>query len=117
MKTAPFPKAASASLIALSMCPSSDSMFSTILIPRPPPPKAALINTGKPLFLQNSVASLAEDTGPGVPGTMGTLAASAIVRAAVLSPRSRMTSARGPTKIIPAASRARTNCSFSERKP
>ncbi|KYN11296.1 hypothetical protein ALC57_16507, partial [Trachymyrmex cornetzi] len=41
-------------------------------IPRPPPPYAALKITGRPCFMQNSIASSELVTGPSVPGTMGT---------------------------------------------
>ena len=44
-------------------------MFITRLIPRPPPPYAALNITGNPCVSQNFLASSRDSTGPGVPGT------------------------------------------------
>jgi hypothetical protein len=48
------------------------SIFRTTLIPRPPPPNAALKITGRPCFRQKSMASSDVVTGPGVPGTTAT---------------------------------------------
>lgn len=45
------------------------SILSTLLIPRPPPPKAALKMMGNPWSLANCSASSTLATGPGVPGT------------------------------------------------
>ncbi|KYQ59247.1 hypothetical protein ALC60_01833, partial [Trachymyrmex zeteki] len=50
-------------------CIQSNSLLD---IPRPPPPYAALKITGRPCFMQNSIASSELVTGPSVPGTMGT---------------------------------------------
>ena len=45
------------------------SILLTFLMPRPPPPYAALKMTGVPYCSQNAYASSADLTGPGVPGT------------------------------------------------
>jgi hypothetical protein len=47
-------------------------VFAITLMPRPPPPKAALRITGNPYCLQNSAASSARLIGEFVPGTTGT---------------------------------------------
>lgn len=52
------------------------------VVPRPPPPYAALKITGRPCLLQNSTASSALVTGPSVPGTIGTPASIAAFLAA-----------------------------------
>ena len=75
-------------------------------------------------------ASVGSETGPGVPGTTGTLFFIAgsqncfisnghapIVRALVLSPRESMTSGLGPMKINPASSTFFAKVAFSERNP
>ena len=52
------------------------------------------------------------------PGTTGTPARHHLLaRARVLSPMASMASAGGPMKMTPAASQARANSAFSERKP
>ena len=56
-------------------------------------------------------------SGPLSPGTTGTPAAIIFSRARVLSPMASMASAGGPMKMTPAASQARANSAFSERKP
>src|SRR6185312_1519339 len=58
---------------------------STTRIPRPPPPNAALMIRGKPIFSAARRASSGSLTGSGVPGTIGTPARSASFLAAVLS--------------------------------
>ena len=53
----------------------------------------------------------------GYDGTTGTPAATAISRAASLRPILSITSADGPTSVMPASSSARANAERSERKP
>lgn len=71
----------------------------TTLIPLPPPPNAALMITGYPYFSTNDTASSTLPTGPGVPGTTGTLHLIARVRAETLSPSPSMTSGVGPMNL------------------
>lgn len=86
--------------------------------------------TGKPYSSTNAWASPGSETGPGVPGTTGTLFFIAgsqsrfvsnghvpIVRALVLSPRESMTSGLGPMKTKPASSTFFAKEAFSERNP
>ena len=61
-------------------------------------------------------ASLADLTGSSVPGSTGTPAEAASLRAAVLSPSSSSSSGVGPMKVIPAFSQARANAGFSDKK-
>ena len=69
-------------------------------MPRPPPPAAALIITGKPIFSASANAASGESRRPRLPGTVGTPAAAAASRAATLSPIRRMDCAVGPTKTV-----------------
>ncbi|KYN04313.1 hypothetical protein ALC62_05079 [Cyphomyrmex costatus] len=55
-------------LVSLGAC----ILLDVLDIPRPPPPYAALKITGRPCFMQNSIASSELVTGPSVPGTIGT---------------------------------------------
>ena len=74
-------------------------------MPRPPPPAAALIISGKP-------------TSSGVPVSItGTPASAAIRFASSLSPAERMTSGGGPTQVSPAAVTASASAGLSARKP
>jgi hypothetical protein len=52
-----------------------------------------------------------------VPGTTGTFAFVASVRAAVLLPIAAIASAGGPIQTMPASRTARANASLSERNP
>jgi len=103
---APFPKAAFASELARSNNSCTSSIFRTTLIPRPPPPYAALNMTGRPYLRQNSMASSVVVTGPGVPGTTGTPASMAAFRAATLSPICSTTFGVGPINRKPASMQA-----------
>ena len=90
----------------------------TTRMPRPPPPKAALMMSGKPICLrdlQRLVAIGHRLLGAGQGGHVRSFGASA--RAAVLSPIISSNSGRGPTKVMPAFAQARANSAFSERKP
>ena len=74
-------------------------------MPRPPPPAAALIISGKPIS-------------SGSPsGTTGTPASLAIRFASSLSPPARNAAGGGPTQMIPAASTASAKSGFSARNP
>ena len=50
-------------------------------------------------------------------GTTGTLAATAICRADILSPNERIIADDGPTKVIPAATQESAKSGFSDSKP
>jgi hypothetical protein len=93
------------------------SALCTTRMPRPPPPKAALMMSGKPISFAIFSASSRSVTGSSVPGSTGTLIFLASARAAVLSPIMSSSSGRGPTKMMPASAQARANSAFSERKP
>jgi hypothetical protein len=56
-------------------------------------------------------------SGSSVPGTTGTPARSAAVRAAVLLPMVAIAAGVGPMKISPASRTAAAKSSFSARKP
>ena len=86
-------------------------------MPRPPPPKAALIATGTPYSLANATTSSAPLTGSLVPAAIGAFARSAIWRAVTLSPRSRMDCGDGPIQMRFASMTAWAKSAFSERKP
>ena len=101
------PNADSASRLAAATASSYSAAERTMRIPLPPPPAAAFTNTGPCQFLAASSPR----------GTTGTPAATAISRAASLRPIWSITSADGPTNVIPAASTARANAARSERKP
>ena len=90
-------------------------------MPLPPPPAAALISTGKPIFFAATSACSAvgkpSPAGPLSPGTTGVPAAVTVLRASVLLPIFRIASADGPMKVMPAAAQASAKSSFSDRKP
>ncbi len=93
------PNADDASRRAAATAASYSSAVRTIRMPLPPPPAAALTSTGK------SIAAGSPE--PSYDGTTGTPAATAISRAASLRPILSITSALGPTSVMPAASTAR----------
>ena len=93
------------------------SSFVTTRIPRPPPPNAALIIKGKPIFRPHFKASAGLDTALGVAGKVGTPALSAAFLAATLSPIFSSNSGRGPIKVIPACSQALAKSPFSDKNP
>ncbi|KAH3672384.1 hypothetical protein WICMUC_004220 [Wickerhamomyces mucosus] len=117
MKQVPLPKAVKASDLALWKASAISSPSLTTLIPRPPPPKAALIMTGNPYFSTKACASSTLSIGPGVPGTVGTPAASAKFLALTLSPTESIILFEGPIQVIPAASTFPANSEFSDKKP
>src|ERR1700735_1652015 len=59
-------------------------MLRATFMPRPPPPKAALIAIGTPYSLAKATTSSASFTGSGVPGTSGAWARAAMWRAVSL---------------------------------
>ena len=85
--------------------------------PRPPPPKAALMATGRPCSSAKATTSSAPPTGSFVPGTSGAPAFMAMCRAATLSPRSMIACGEGPIQVSPASRTAWAKSAFSERKP
>ena len=82
---------------------------STIRIPLPPPPAAALTNRGKPI--DEKSFKLSDD------GRVGTFAFWAIFFASILSPIASITSGEGPTQFIFASITALANEAFSDKKP
>ena len=74
-------------------------------MPRPPPPAAALMSTGKPICARRSRRLRRPTvTPPSEPGTIGTPAASRSRLASILSPIRRMCSGVGPMKLMPRSS-------------
>ena len=92
-------------------------MLRATFIPRPPPPKTALMATGRPYFLANVTTSSLLSTGSEVPGTKGAFARPAMWRALTLSPRESIASGEGPIQISPASITAWANEAFSARNP
>lgn len=92
-------------------------MLRATLSPRPPPPYAALIATGRPCCSAKLMISLASATGSVVPGTSGALARVAMWRALTLSPSESIAAGDGPIQMRPASVTAWANSAFSERKP
>ena len=71
--------------------------------PRPPPPKAALIATGRPCSRAKSTISSGPLTGPSVPGASGAPTRLAISRARTLSPSASIAAGGGPIQVRPAS--------------
>ena len=117
MKHSPRPKAAVASRTADSKSSGISSRVRATLMPRPPPPKAALMATGRPNLSTKSRISSADSTGSAVPGTCGAPTFSAMWRAWTLSPRAEMASGEGPIQVMPASITLAANSAFSARKP
>ena len=65
------PKYFLASDLAVENNVSNSSSLRTIFIPLPPPPADALIKTGKPIFLQSSLAVFISVTPPSDPSITG----------------------------------------------
>jgi hypothetical protein len=86
-------------------------------MPLPPPPMAAFMMTGRPFSATKSSSCLTSVIELSVPGTTGTPALIASVRAAVLSANLFMTSTVGPMNVMPSRLHASTNSGDSERKP
>ena len=89
----------------------------TTFMPRPPPPKAALIATGQPLDSPNATTSAASRRARSGPERTPRLRAAAASRALILSPIVSIASGGGPTKVAPAPATARAKAAFSARKP
>ena len=83
----------------------SDSSW-TICIPIPPPPEAALIIKGNPIFDAISKASSLSVMGSSVPFATGIPAFDMASLAAILSPRSLSDSGEGPMNVIPSSDRS-----------
>ena len=73
--------------------------------------------TGKPIFSAILSPASLSSTGPGEPGTVGTLSFCASLRAAALSPIWRIWSPVGPTNVMLDALTMSANSAFSARKP
>lgn len=106
-----------ASRVADSNSSATSSRSRATLSPRPPPPNAALMATGRPYWSTNSSTSAASATGLRVPGASGAPTFSATWRAETLSPRRSIASGDGPIQVRPAAMTARAKSAFSARKP
>ena len=85
--------------------------------PRPPPPCAALIATGRPCSFANATISSGVSTGSVVPATSGAPTFAAIFRAETLSPSNLIALGGGPIQIKPAAITRSAKSAFSERNP
>ena len=72
---------------------------------------------GRPCSSAKARASAAEATGPSLPATSGAPARTAISRAVILLPSSRMASGAGPIQVSPASRTAWAKSAFSDRKP
>ena len=101
MYNSSLPKYFFASDFAVKKRFSSSDSFSTIFIPFPPPPPAALIKTGKPIFAQIFFASSKDLTPPSDPSIIGNPYFFAIFFASILSPICLINSALGPMNLIP----------------
>ena len=86
-------------------------------MPRPPPPAAALIRTGKPISSAAARASSSVVSAPAEPGTTGMPAFITACLAVILSPIIWMCSGLGPMKVKPWAPTMSANRAFSDRKP
>ncbi len=113
----PLPKAASASAWACCSAAFSARSFSATRMPRPPPPADALISTGKPISCAIRTASASSSISPSLPGTTGTSASRASLRAAFLSPSSAIASGEGPMNSILQLRQTSAKWAFSARKP
>ena len=94
------PNAAFASLLAELKASERFSMEFATFIPLPPPPAAALIITGKPIFSASCSALFKDEIEPLDPGTRGRPAFSAAIFAETLSPIVLICSGDGPIKLI-----------------
>ena len=77
--------------------------------PRPPPPNAALMATGRPCSATNAWISSTPCTGSGVPATRGAPARCAMCRALTLSPSDSIAAGGGPIQTSPASMTACAN--------
>ena len=97
----------------------SRSVFSShaTRMPRPPPPAAALMITGKPIPRASSSAVSTSGITPSLPGTTGSPASFMVRRATALSPILRIISGVGPMKVKPHEAHTSAKCAFSDRNP
>ncbi len=117
MKTSPSPNAATASDLAMLKDAANDACVCTSFMPLPPPPAAAFMSTGKPIFLETSMASFSSESALFDQGSTGTFSSSAIFLACTLLPMRRMTFEVGPMNLMPHFSQASAKPEFSARKP
>ena len=117
MKTSSLPKYFIDSFVALSNISLKSFSSFTILIPRPPPPKAAFIITGNPISRAIFSPSLILSTGSSVPSKTGTPTFFIATFEAILSPKSSICSGFGPIKMIPLSSHAFAKSAFSLKNP
>ncbi len=116
-KHSPRPNAETASRTAESNSSGISSMVRATFNPRPPPPNAALMATGRPCSSAKATTSSASFTGSLVPGTSGAPALVAMCRACTLSPSAMIESGEGPIQVSPASMTAWAKSAFSERNP
>ena len=83
----------------------------------PPPPPAALIKTGNPIFSQISFASLIFDTPPSDPSITGRPFFFAIFFASILSPIILINFEEGPINLILLSSKIFAKLEFSDKNP
>ena len=86
-------------------------------MPRPPPPNAALMQTGQPLASPKVRISSALWANSVVPGTIGAPPRWAASRDDTLSPISSIASGGGPIHVTPMPAMARAKSAFSEKNP
>ena len=109
------PKAISASVFVILIVSSrSDSEFTT-LIPLPPPPEAAFMIMGYPIFFASSLGLV--PIGPLDPGTTGSPIFCASFLADILFPMVLMISDEGPVNSNPLFSTCSAKSAFSARNP
>ena len=115
-KTVPLPNAFSATERAAASPSSTSYGEASFCIPFPPPPADALTRSGHPTRSPNRITWSASSTSSMAGGT-GTPEAASALRAAILSPRIRITREEGPMKTSPSRSTASAKSGFSARKP
>ena len=87
-------------------------------MPRPPPPAAALMTTGKPTDTTNRVASVkSSGKAASEPGIVFRPYFFAVTFAITLSPIKRMTSGDGPMKTKPLFCTCSAKSAFSDSSP
>ena len=99
-KTVPFPNAFSATERAEARLSSTSAAAATFCIPFPPPPADALMRIGHPTRSPNLTTFSGSSTSSRA-GVTGTPEAESALRAAILSPRIRMTRAERPDEDQP----------------
>ena len=86
-------------------------------MPTPPPPAAALIKSGQPIFFAAARNAPGDETDAPDPGGSGTPARAMMPRARRLSPIARIAAGGGPMKTSPARAQRSAKSAFSERNP